>query len=49
MKFPGKIQDWIEHLNSCCAPDLKITEETIKQLEEFIEWRETEEKMGKRW
>ena len=42
-------QDLIDHLNSCHGHSLKIGEKTFDNCEEFMKWKETEEKMGKSW
>ncbi len=42
-------QDLIEHLNSCHGYSLQIEEETFESWDEFVKWKETEEKMGKSW
>ena len=41
-------QDLIDHLNSCHGLSLKVEEKTFNNWEEFMKWKETEEKMGKR-
>ena len=42
-------QDLIQHLNSFHGHGLKIQTETFDNWEEFVKWKEIEEKMGKSW